>query len=401
MGQSKSGLDLYRVPVTFSDGSYGEVDIEQRVDSSVPLFVFDPTKTQPGTGTTVFSPKAQAEGWTVALEAMAYAYGDTKFVSVGGDSSQWGLYVDPNGRKHVKDGNWQKIGAGGYRLRRSLPDEAGSVDVNVAVVKPGGRDSVGPGHPQRATINGDVTIRVPLPAGKADDELTAEVATGEVSRLLEAVGIPPGAQGAPSNEHLALWALRKVNKQYAPTYSHKKSANVAVANPGNVQAYLDSVSDAIKSMKKPMTLDDVRFRIWESGRVSVVVSDEVAVAAEKAQGLTHFHHHLYTDAMETILAGTTSSRLACHQVRTTGTTPGTASSSAPGGAGRRGKVSCSRRGRSTSRRTTTTTAATRLESARRITGSGCTRAARAGTTSSCTSADSRRHRSRTRSSARP
>jgi hypothetical protein len=115
IGTSTHGLDLYRIPVTFNDGSLGEVDAEQRSSPSIWLHTFDPTKAQAGTGTVTLSPRAAQEGWTQVAESMGYSYGDTPQIKTGSGSGSIagisGVYLDENGRKHIKDGNFKTMEA--------------------------------------------------------------------------------------------------------------------------------------------------------------------------------------------------------------------------------------------------------------------------------------------------
>lgn len=311
IGQSTNGLDLYRIPVTFNDGSLGEVDAEKRLSASIVLHTFDPEKTQAGTGQAMLSPRAAEEGWTQVADKMGYSYGSTPLIPTGSGGSSSisgisGVYLDENGRKHITDGNFTKVAAG-RRLRRQL-DDGSFVDVNVAPTEPGARNSTSSNvgsTPQRATVNGDVTIRVPLPDGTSDENLETVVGDS-VSRLLEAVGVPLEKQAAPSKEQLARYALNKVHKQYAKSYKHGDTPHVNdPTNLSEVQGVLAEINDAIgDKLGRPAKLSDIHFRVWDGGRVQVVMSREVADAVTKTQNLRYYRHNLYSDGMENILTGT-------------------------------------------------------------------------------------------------
>jgi hypothetical protein len=158
-------------------------------------------------------------------------------------------------------------------------------------------------------VNGDVTIRVKLP--DVSDADLETIVGDSVSHLLEAVGVPPEKQGAPTKEQLTRYALNKVHKQYAKTYKHGDTPNINdVLDPAETQKVLDEVTDAIGAqLGRPAKVSDIRFKVWNGGRVQVVMSREVADAVTKKQGLRYYRHHLYSDAMESVLMGTASGLL--------------------------------------------------------------------------------------------
>lgn len=321
IGQSTNGLDLYRVPVTFQDGSLGEVDAEQRMSPSITLHTFDFEKVQQGTGNVTLSPRAQKEGWVQVHNQMGYAYGNKPSVQIGHSGSATGIYLDENGRKHVTDGMFQGVSPGS-RLRRTLSDGS-FVDVNVAATAPDGRAHLN--TPQRATVNGSVTIRVPL--GDASDSELETTVGNAVSQLLEAVGVPPEKQVAPTSEQLTQFAINKVFKQYAKTYHHGKTTNAS--GDSGVYEVLDLINDAVgDKLGRQAVPSDIRFKVWDGGRVSVVVSDDVATAATKKQHRLFFAHSVYSSGgLESILSGTASGLMASDErwaagVLTAGMSPG-------------------------------------------------------------------------------
>jgi len=304
IGKSKSGYDVYRVRVGFEDGKVGELDVEQRPSPSIVKFEYDPKKPVPGTGKISLTKKAQTDGWTAAnVGGLNYQRGETAFGAAG-----YGVFTNDKGVKNVGAQVQTPVrGSGVFSLVRHL-DGGASVGLNVASTASGGRKATsGTGHsdPRRGTPNGVVTIQVPVSKSKSG---ALKLDEKQISRALESVGIPVEAQGPPTGDQLARMAINKVAKQYSPSYSHMSRPNATglPGDPGTADV-LRLVDNAVgPHLKRPVTLNDVRLKVWDkSGRVSFVMSDDVAKAVTKRQNRGVYTHAVYggLEALKHMLGG--------------------------------------------------------------------------------------------------
>jgi hypothetical protein len=303
IGKSQTGFDVYRVPVAFANGDVGEVDMEARPTPSIPLFVFDPELVVPpatssyGTVPQALSVTAQNAGWKVED---GYGYQRAKVDAVTGDSpSSYGIFVDKTGVKQVSQGQYLDMRSGGgsgqLLLRRDLGDGAQVHIALVGTATSGRKTTASTSHSdeRRMTLNGQVTIRVPIEKDTAPDKAD-EIVSLEVSKALEAVGIPPEAQGPPTPEQIAKLAMNKVHKQFTPTSQHMAQSNATgMPDDAGTQAVLAEIDSLVGTrLGRKATVDDIHLQTWPNGRVTVVMSDEVAHAVGDTRTATHFAHRL-------------------------------------------------------------------------------------------------------------
>ena len=268
IGANEAGVNVYPVRVAAASGAVGEVDMELRSTPSIQRMTYDPNQVVKVTSKAVLSSKAVNAGWVTGT-VMGYE-GEDGTVSVDATGAK-------KSSKYVHG-----VSGGAIRATRTM-DSGAMVSANLAHKTTG---STAHGSPRRSDYAGWVTIKVPM-EGKTDEQVAATI-----SEAMEAVGIPPDKQDAPSKEELARLAINKINTNFAPDFQHRRQANASglPGDPGTAEVLgkLDAVVGTYLGRKT--TLDDIRFHTYPDGRMQVVVSDEVADAISQRQGFTYYQH---------------------------------------------------------------------------------------------------------------
>jgi hypothetical protein len=155
---------------------------------------------------------------------------------------------------------------------------------------------------RRANEAGMVTIRVPI--NVADDPAEFQAT---ISAAMEAVGIPPEKQAPASDQQIAVFALNKVYKAHASQFSHRGAPvqQASADDPAVAQMLTRMNGQLSQYLGRQVTLDDIELRVFEDGRLQVLVSKDVARAISKNQGNVYYRHSGHFDDIKIaeILAG--------------------------------------------------------------------------------------------------
>lgn len=278
IGVSKAGLDAYKVKIQLASGDITEIVLEDRAVPSIATYQWDPDKINYSpqfSGN--LNPLAMSSGWSIRNSgAVAYEAAD-------GSKTM----LDKDGRKIVGGTAIKNISGhnGAYRLRYDAGDGA---HLSVQLTHPGSEERLsiithnGANTSIRSTVNGEVLIRV-----SPDDP----DALRKISEMMSSVGIPVDKQGQPSAQDLRKMALNKIDKQFSATYKHMKRPDVTGDADATAAVVLSKVTSLVKDqLGRDVTMDDVLLRVTDEGRVSVVVSDDVARAIAKRAGFTNTYH---------------------------------------------------------------------------------------------------------------
>lgn len=265
-------LDLYRVTVVTQDGSVGQVDMEQRSDGTILTFEYDHEAPAKMSGNLLKLTKTAAEnGWT-----------DHGLMTMKGSLQQ--VLTDDTGKVQWNGQTLGQLskGSGGKSLRRVAPDGT-AIDFQAAHSTEGG---TGFDTTRRAVIAGEVQISTQISDDRPVDDVIKSL-----SLAMQSVGVPQEKQNAATDEQLVLFALNKMVTNYHPKYKYRDTSITSVDDPRVNEAFAAMNAKLQQHLGRNVTLDDVRIHFFESGRMSVVWSPEVAIAIGKVQGVHHHAHH--------------------------------------------------------------------------------------------------------------
>jgi hypothetical protein len=286
VGKTPAGFDAYSIDVVTGGGIQGTIIVEQRPTPSVPTYVWNPDKIiQSSYFNASLNTEAASMGWSIRNDA-----------AIGYESTSGVAEPDAKGRK-VVDANGTSLQSTGSlqgTMRLKFDGSEGSY-MTVQVTHPGAEArpptiSTGGGvsstNAIRHSVNGEVVIRVP-----ADDPHAVD----RISAMMSAAGIPPDKQGQPTGRDLRKMALNQVFKQFNPTYTHMQRPDVTGDDDASAQSVLALIDAQVKGHmpnNRPVTMDDIELRVTPSGRMDVVLSDDVARALT-ARSKFKFAYHSF------------------------------------------------------------------------------------------------------------
>lgn len=297
---TRGSFPVYRAQVLLHTGEYAYIDLEQRDGASIAVIDWDPDLViSTSSGSWALSEGANLAGWEQVAGVIGSAY-------------PGGIHVDENGVAHLsastEAGSNLSLSGQGVTVRRTLPN--GTVVKFSGVASKHGTTTES--QPRRHEMARDVRIRIPLEG----EDIDSEVFTSAMSQALEAVGIPPESQTPPDADQLARLAINKFNKQFSSTFSHREkldeSIDVLSADNDTIKQALQKASSRIGlTGDDRITLKDIEYVVMDDGRVFPVVSERVAEAVTKKQGVRFFTHGLSGGVAQLIeiLGGMTSSGL--------------------------------------------------------------------------------------------
>ena len=294
LGADSKGTPIYRVAVASADGTTGAIDIQERALPSMKVYDWNPAAiASVSTSTQVsLSAKAIAAGW-IEIDHMGYDHNPTAG-SISMDETGAKLF---SGSSINNGGN---AGTLGKRLQRKFSDGT-YIRMNAVPSSVSGTE-MGGGQIRRANEAGMVTIRVPVALAENPDEFQAAV-----SKAMEAVGIPPHKQGPASDEQIAVFALNKVYKTHAATFNHRAAPvqQASMDDPAVSQMLKRMNSQLSQYLGREITLDDIELKVFDDGRLQVLMSKDVARAITKNQGNVYYRHSGHFDDIKVaeILAG--------------------------------------------------------------------------------------------------
>ena len=265
IGKNKAGTyDVWRTPVVTANGDEGWIDLEDRDGADTIATAFwDPTKPRTTNGNKSLNPNAQADGWSV------------KTTSLGWERSDY-----QDGKDERYDDAVKKLGNGsntttvgqGWVLNRDYDG------ANIQYQTSSGRNS----------NDGKVVIRVPV-----DDP----EAQRKISEAMELVGVSKEAQAPPDKAALQKMATNKVWAQFNPIYTKGKK-------PNSPQEALTAIDNAVGAqLGRKATMDDISLRVFDDGRVQVLVSEDVSRAIVAKNGVKAYTHHFSSQGMKKTIEG--------------------------------------------------------------------------------------------------
>lgn len=283
-------FDRYRVPIVFADGTTGEVDIEDRLGSSIKKYDYNWEKVSSGATLTVH-PDAEQEGWALLGHLGVFPV----------DS------VDEAGKKkYASMTNLHTYTSFGGTLSRVMPD--GTV-VRFGYVHPAevsGYNADGYSSKRWHTLNNEVTITIPIDSESVETSL---------SDALEVLGINDSTQRPPKRRELMEMAVRKLAWTFDDAWEAGKDYEVS-GDPNNpkTQELFAKIGAAI-GLGRPLAFTDFVVATDTDGRVFVGLTEEVAALVTKKQGRTYYSHSItggngFVDTIVKILGGTSSGLLA-------------------------------------------------------------------------------------------
>jgi hypothetical protein len=281
IGKNKAGnYDVYRMQVLTAGGDTGYVDVEDRNGTdSITIQMWDPAKVRATNGAKGLNPNMSDAGWSVKSNALSWPSNGTwqaSEIMPDGVKKMPTTFVTaaPYSGGHGAD---QSFGTG-WVLERDYND----AHIEYATSM------------QKNSLDGRVTIRV-----RADDPDAAQ----KISDAMELVGVSKADQTPPDNKALIKLATDEVWEQFTPIYDRGKKPN----NPEEALAAIDKAVGA--QLGRPATLNDISLRFAADGRMQTLVSEDVAKAIVKKNGV-HDYIHRFTgkgkrDMVESILSGET------------------------------------------------------------------------------------------------
>jgi hypothetical protein len=305
IGEDGKGIPIYRLTLASSDGTTGAMDVQERSMPSIRRYEWDAhaIATSTPTSTVKLTDKAVAAGWH-----------DNGIIGFDKDPSLGAISMDETGAK-IFSGKSIKGGAGsgasstaemGRRIERKFADGSyvrmNAVPSSVSGTSAGKGSSYG--EIRRWNESGMVTIRVPEAVAENPDEFQAAV-----SRAMEAVGIPPEAQGPATDEQIARFALGKLYKTHSPQFSHREGGvqELSPNDVGMVKVFDRLNKDLEATLGRKVTIDDLEIHLLEDGRFVPMLSKEVAKAITAKQGNLWYRHRLYGGGDATTVAEILSS----------------------------------------------------------------------------------------------
>lgn len=273
--------DTYRFTVVMEDGTVGELDIQNREGAPIKTFEWDHLAPAPVYGSKLsLSPVASDLGWQkLGPMGMSYAHGQDLTDETGKfDRDAAHSWIDLGG---APSGH-------GQRLRRVLP---GGVVIEFQSAHES-ESGTGFHAVRHSNLSGEVRISVPITDNRPVEEIMAEV-----SKAMEAVGLEPEAQTAPTNEQIATMALNKFVATHHPKYTYRAKPVTGPDDP-RVAETLARLNKELGGFLEggPVTLEDLRLHTHPSGRLQVLLSPRVGKAISKRQGTRFYEHQLYGGA---------------------------------------------------------------------------------------------------------
>ena len=279
IGKNKDGtLDVYRTQVITASGDTGFLDLEDRNgDDTVVIFDWDPTKPRTSNGAKSLNPNAKNDGWVVKTNKLSWASsGNWQQTDIQSDG------VKKAGTTTVVSAPYSGGTSGGTEFGDGMVIQRDYQGVHIEYAT----------APKKNSLDGNTVIRI-----KADDP----DAQRKLAEAMELVGVTREAQQPPTKAAITKMATDKVYEQFTPTYTRGKT-------PNSPQDALTAIDNAVgPQLGRKATLDDISVRVTKDGRVQVLVSEDVAQAIVKKNGVKQYIHNFKgvhkLDMLESIFAG--------------------------------------------------------------------------------------------------
>jgi hypothetical protein len=266
VGQNADGKDVWRYVLSMSNGETGVMHLEDRGYDSVFVAAWDDKKARPvSSGSQSLSGSAHAAGWKQRASSISYDKADDMMSgsSVGQSTvkTDSGALKVTSGSQGVSVGNGQVVG-------RSF--DTGEVRVTFA------------DNGTKNSANGRVRIRV-----RADDP-DAQL---KVANAMEMVGVDADKQNPPTAEDLQKMALNKVHQQFVKKWVRGEGTKATVQNSGTVTSLIDEAIGT--ELGRKSTLADISISADPAtGKIQVLLSEDIAAAIVKKNGVKQYTHSL-------------------------------------------------------------------------------------------------------------